>query len=109
MSGTILIGPDLVGISVDPVTGGYRLAAADGGVFAFGAPFGGSAVGLRLNAPIVGIATDPGTGGYWLAAADGGVFSYGVPFYGRVVGAPDVPVTARSPLIRRAIGWRVQR
>jgi hypothetical protein len=37
---------------------GYRLAASDGGVFAYGAgaPFSGSMGGTRLNAPVVGMA-----------------------------------------------------
>lgn len=56
---------------------GYRLAATDGGVFAFGARrFHGSASHLGLNAPVVGIASTP-RDGYWLAADDGGVFAYG--------------------------------
>ena len=36
---------------------GYRLVAADGGIFAFGAaPFFGSTGAQRLNAPVVGMA-----------------------------------------------------
>ena len=63
---------------------GYRLVAADGGVFAFGnAPFVGSAGALRLNRPVVGIASRSGGQGYWLVASDGGVFAYGdAPFAG---------------------------
>ncbi|CAG4929101.1 unnamed protein product [Acidithrix sp. C25] len=56
---------------------GYQLAAADGGVFSFDAPFYGSAANTRLNARIVGMARTPNGGGYWLVAADGGVFSFG--------------------------------
>jgi hypothetical protein len=37
-------------------TGGYWEVAADGGVFAFDAPFFGSMGGKALNAPVVGIA-----------------------------------------------------
>jgi hypothetical protein len=63
---------------------GYRLVAADGGVFSFGgAPFYGSAGSIHLNRPIVGLAATPGGGGYWLVASDGGIFSYGdAKFYG---------------------------
>ncbi|HVL93349.1 MAG TPA: hypothetical protein VM264_08385 [Acidimicrobiales bacterium] len=63
---------------------GYRLAAADGGVFAFGAAgFHGSAATLRLAAPVVGMAATPTGRGYWLVAADGGVFAFGdAPFLG---------------------------
>ncbi|HTZ08136.1 MAG TPA: PQQ-binding-like beta-propeller repeat protein, partial [Acidimicrobiales bacterium] len=67
---------------------GYRLAGADGGVFAFGgAPYCGSMGGTRLAAPVVGIASSPLTGGYWEVAADGGVFAFGgAPFLGSMGG-----------------------
>jgi Cu/Zn superoxide dismutase len=67
---------------------GYWLAAADGGVFAFGdAPYLGGLGGTALNAPIVAMAATPSGGGYWLAAADGGVFSFGdAPFLGGLGG-----------------------
>ena len=60
------------------------LAAADGGVFAFGsARFFGSMGTKPLNAPIVGIAATPNGNGYWLTAADGGVFAFGsAAFFG---------------------------
>ena len=56
---------------------GYRMAAADGGVFSFCEPFYGSMGGTHLNRPIVGMAATPDNGGYWLVAADGGIFSFG--------------------------------
>jgi hypothetical protein len=66
---------------------GYTLASADGGVFAFGTPFCGSAGGLALHAPVVALTTVPEGGGYWLAGADGGVFAYGgAPYYGSMGG-----------------------
>jgi hypothetical protein len=62
---------------------GYTLAASDGGAFAFGSAFCGSAGGLALHAPVVGVAKAPNSGGYWLAGADGGVFAYGgAQYYG---------------------------
>ena len=62
---------------------GYRMAAADGGVFSFCEPFYGSMGGHTLNQPIVGMAATPDGGGYWLVAADGGVFTFGdAGFYG---------------------------
>src|SRR5438552_1914125 len=58
--------------------GGYWLAAADGGVFSFGAArFLGSAGAIPLRKPVVGAAATSDGDGYWLAAADGGVFSFG--------------------------------
>jgi hypothetical protein len=57
---------------------GYRLVAADGGVFSFGGlPGYGSTGGQLLNKPIVGMDTTPDGGGYWLVASDGGIFAFG--------------------------------
>jgi VCBS repeat protein/FG-GAP repeat protein len=57
---------------------GYRLVAADGGMFSFGDDqFFGSTGGMRLNQPIVGMAATPSDNGYWLVARDGGIFSFG--------------------------------
>jgi hypothetical protein len=81
---------------------GYRLAGADGGVFAFGnLPFCGSEGDLSLDAPIVGMADTPDHGGYWLVAADGGVFAYGdARFYGSLastrLNAPIVGMAAAT-------------
>ena len=59
-------------------TTGYRLVAADGGVFTFGdGGFFGSTGGMVLNRPIVASATTPSGDGYWLFASDGGVFAFG--------------------------------
>ena len=65
-------------------TTGYRLVAADGGVFTFGdSPFAGSTGDIVLNKPIVASAATPSGQGYWLFASDGGVFSFGdAAFYG---------------------------
>ncbi|MFN8035546.1 MAG: glucosaminidase domain-containing protein [Acidimicrobiia bacterium] len=63
---------------------GYWMAAADGGVFAFGsAKFYGSAGNVKLNQPMIDLAATAGGGGYWLLAKDGGIFAYGdAQFYG---------------------------
>jgi hypothetical protein len=80
--------------------GGYRLAAADGGVFSLGSfGFYGSAGATPLNAKVVGVASDPVAPGYWLAASDGGVFAYGAAgSYGSEGGTQLVaPIVAMSP------------
>jgi hypothetical protein len=55
MGGSHLNQP-IVGMAVDPVTGGYYLVATDGGIFAFNAPFHGSTGAIVLNQPIVAMA-----------------------------------------------------
>ena len=68
---------------------GYRMAAADGGVFSFCEPFHGSMGGVHLNRPIVGMASTPDRGGYWLVASDGGIFSFGdATFHGSMGAVP---------------------
>src|SRR3712207_7168344 len=53
------------------------LFRSDGGVFAFGAPFRGSAGSVRLSQPVVGMAPTKTGNGYFLVARDGGIFAYG--------------------------------
>src|SRR2546423_10678892 len=55
---------------------GYWLGASDGGIFAFNAPFLGSAGSLKAHKPRVWRAATPHSLGYRLGAAGGGVFSY---------------------------------
>jgi hypothetical protein len=73
-----------VAVARTPTARGGWIAAADGGVFAYGdAKFYGSMGGVRLNQPIVGMAATPTGGGYWLVARDGGIFAFGdARFYG---------------------------
>jgi hypothetical protein len=69
--------------------GGYYLVGADGGIFAFDAPFYGSMGGQPLDQPMVGMCCAPSGEGYWTVAGDGGVFSFGeAPFYGSMGGHP---------------------
>jgi len=82
MTGTRLNRP-IVGMAIDPATGGYWLVATDGGIFAFNAPFFGSAGNIHLNQPIVGMSGDRSGHGYWMVASDGGIFAFGdAPFLG---------------------------
>jgi hypothetical protein len=71
-----LKGP-VVSISLDWKTGGYWMAGADGGVFAFDAPFAGSASGLPAAQGTVGLAPTPAATGYWLAVRGGSILPYG--------------------------------
>ena len=85
---------------VPPGLGGYWMAAADGGIFAFGdAPFLGSMGGRRLNAPVLGMAPTPSGNGYWLVAADGGLFAFGdARFLGSMGGRRlNAPVLGVAP------------
>ncbi len=79
---------------------GYWLAAADGGIFSYGAArFHGSTGGKVLNEPIVGIAALADDEGYRLVARDGGVFCFGGASYhgsmgGRHLNDPIVGIAA---------------
>ncbi len=64
-----------------PDTAGYWLVGADGGVFAFGAPFLGSLGAYHLTRPVVSVTATTDGYGYWLAGADGGVFAFGDAAY----------------------------
>ncbi|HEY5014658.1 MAG TPA: hypothetical protein VIK61_18375 [Acidimicrobiia bacterium] len=76
---------------------GYRILAADGGVFDFGGQqFYGSTGGRVLNQPIVSGVNTCGNAGYWFVARDGGVFSYGDAGFHGSLGASSIatPVAA---------------
>jgi peptidoglycan hydrolase-like amidase len=79
---------------------GYRVAGADGSVFAYGTSGDfGSMAGVALRRPVVGLAGTPDGGGYWMAAADGGVFTFGdAHFYGTAATLPlAAPVVGMAP------------
>jgi hypothetical protein len=82
------LGTPVGNILVAALDSGYTMAAADGGVFAFGgAGYFGSMAGKPLAQPIIGLARTKDNQGYWLVAADGGVFSFGdAQFYGSMGG-----------------------
>jgi hypothetical protein len=71
-------------VTYNVATPGYYEAAADGGVFAFNAPFQGSMGGKALANPLVSMTVDSATGGYYEVASDGGVFAFDAPYYGSV-------------------------
>ena len=86
----------VVGIAVNPATGGYYLATSAGNAYPFNAPFYGSKAGHKLPSPVVGIAADGG--GYLLVTKAGNVYAFNTPFYGSKAGhhlpAPIVGITA---------------
>ena len=90
---------------------GYRMAAADGGVFTFCEPFFGSMGGTPLVAPIVGLAATPDNKGYWMVAADGGVFTFGdARFFGSIGGhALNQPVVGLAATPDGGGYWLVAR
>jgi hypothetical protein len=84
-SGATLVRP-MVGIA-ERSAGGYYLVAADGGIFAYNAPYLGSMGGHPLNASMVGMACTPTGKGYWTVASDGGIFAFGdAQFFGSMGG-----------------------
>ncbi|HEX2700081.1 MAG TPA: prenyltransferase/squalene oxidase repeat-containing protein [Acidimicrobiales bacterium] len=90
---------------------GYRLVAADGGVFAVRAPYFGSMGGVRVNRPMVWMATTPGGQGYWLVASDGGVFAFGdAHFAGSTGGLPlNQPIVGMAATPSGGGYWLVAR
>ncbi len=88
----------ITGGASDTATGGYWEVGADGGVFAFDAPFEGSMGGRVLHAPVVGMASTPDARGYWLVASDGGVFAFGDAVFEGSMGAVhlDAPVVGMA-------------
>ncbi len=98
----------IVGIDAHP-TGGYYLAAADGGIFAYQAPFFGSMGGRTLNQPIVGMAVTPSGLGYWTVASDGGIFCFGdAAFFGSMGGRKlNKPMVGMAPIPSGRGYWTV--
>jgi protocatechuate 3,4-dioxygenase beta subunit len=78
-------GTGIVGMVVDPVTGGYWLVGANGAVFSFDAPYlgGANTVPGGPGAPVVGAGVVPSGQGYWEVTSAGAVFSFGqAPYLG---------------------------
>jgi hypothetical protein len=67
----------VVGMAVDPATGGYWLVTSKGAVYGEDAPNFGSASAHPVPSPIVAMAAAPLGAGYWLAAQNGHVYGYG--------------------------------
>jgi hypothetical protein len=78
-------GTPVVGMVVDPATGGYWLVGADGAVFSFNAPYlgGANTVPGGPGSAVVGAGALPSGQGYWEVMAAGAVFSFGqAPYLG---------------------------
>ena len=103
MGGSHLNQP-IVGMAATADGNGYRLVAADGGIFTFGdAAFAGRLGGSRLNGPIVGIANDTNTGRLLEVGRRRGIFAFGgAPFYGSTGGHPlNAPIVGMAESVRR--------
>ena len=98
-------GPPALEIGVDPAphgptairNGGYRLGAADGGVFDYGnSPYLGSASQFHPVAPIVATVNTSDGNGYWQVGSDGGVFTFGdAPYLGSAANtAKSAPIVS---------------
>ena len=97
---SLMVSPDSGQAGVLDAAGpGYRLVAKDGGVFAFGDGFYGSAGALPLRAPVVGTADTASGNGYWLVASDGGIFNFGnAGFFGSAGGIHlNRPIVGMAP------------
>jgi hypothetical protein len=89
---------------------GYRLVAADGGVFSFGdASYSGSCeqktkpCGPRDKVTVSALASSPKAKGYWLAARSGAVYTFGGAHnYGSCPEDKRVCGTSRSPIVGMA-------
>ena len=95
----------VVGMAVDPATGGYWLVASDGGIFAFG-----RAVPRLDRRPRPepsrwsGWPPTPSGGGYWLVASDGGIFAYGdATFLGSASGHTSAPIVGMATTAPTAV------
>jgi hypothetical protein len=102
--GDKVLNKPVVGMAASRTGRGYRMVAADGGIFSFGdAGFYGSTGDRVLNQPIRSMAATPSGNGYWFVASDGGVFSFGdAVFSGSAVGRgqPIVGMAAANALPR---------
>ena len=98
------------GYGLSLTSGGYRMTAADGGIFSFGsAQFYGSMGGRALNEPIVGMTATPTGTGYWEVASDGGIFAFGnAQFYGSMGGkALNAPIVGLAATPTGGGYWEV--
>ena len=67
----------IVGVAVDPVTGGYWVADGNGAVYPANAPVLGSLAHRAHSGSIVAIASTPAGVGYYLVTSTGQVFTFG--------------------------------
>jgi hypothetical protein len=81
-------GGEVVALSSNPASAGYRLVGQDGKVYNFGDEVSTSSLpAVQPSAKVVGIASTPSHQGYWEAAADGSVYAAGdAKSYGSMAG-----------------------
>jgi hypothetical protein len=83
----------VVGVAASPDGSGFWMVAADGGVFAEGAPSHGGMGNAPPLYPVVAMAPTPSSGGYWLVTADGATFTFGDAKYLGGVNAQGITTT----------------
>jgi len=85
-AGGLTLNAQPVGMAPTQDGGGYWIAAADGGIFSFGAPFYGSLGGTTISSPIRTMSASLDGKGYYLMGNDGALYAFGdAPYLGRVV------------------------
>jgi hypothetical protein len=86
---------NVVGIAVDPVTGGYWVADASGAVYPANAPALGSLSHRPHSGTVVAIASTPAGVGYYLVTSTGQVFTFGhAQKFGSLTRGGGQPITA---------------
>jgi hypothetical protein len=86
---------NVVGIAVDPVTGGYWVADANGAVYSANAPALGSLSHTPHSGTVVAIASTPAGVGYYLVTSTGEVFTFGhAQKFGSLTSGDGQPITA---------------
>ena len=68
-------------MTTDPTGQGYRMVAADGGIFSFSAPFFGSLGATPPPTPIITMTPSADGNGYYMLSADGNVYGFGAAPY----------------------------
>ncbi len=87
-------------------TNGYWLNAWDGGVYAYNAPFYGTAHTYAPRFPVIGLQPSASGSGYWQLSSDGGIFSFGdAAFHGSAVTDMQIPLAISIDRSATSLGY----